>query len=67
MVVHAQFVKQNTKLLQVLTKQEEGDMATNKDQLLPEIAQSDYQVSTQSTWRNLWSSGKGKYSDMVAQ
>jgi hypothetical protein len=67
MVVHAQFVKQNTKLLQVLTKQEEGDMATNKDQLLPEIAQSDYQVSTQSTWRNLWSSGKAKYSDMVAQ
>jgi hypothetical protein len=67
MVVHAQFVKQNTKLLQVLTKQEEGDMATNKDQLLPEIAQSDYQVSTQSMWINLWSSGKAKYSDMVAQ
>jgi hypothetical protein len=67
MVVHAQFGNQNTKLLQVLTKQEEGDMAANKDQLLPEIAQSDYQVSTQSTWRNLWSSGKAKYSDMVAQ
>jgi hypothetical protein len=37
MVVHAQFVKQNTKLLQVLTKQEEGDMATSKDQLLQRL------------------------------
>ena len=37
MVVHAQFVKQNTKLLQVLTKQEEGDIATNKDQCLQRL------------------------------
>ena len=37
MVVHAQFVKQNTKLLQVLTKQEEGDVTTNKDQRLQRL------------------------------
>jgi hypothetical protein len=42
-------------------------MATSKDHLLPKIAQSDYQVLTQSMWRNLWSSGKEKYSDVVAQ
>ena len=37
MVVHAQFVKQNTKLLQVLTKQEEGDVTTSKDQRLQRL------------------------------
>ena len=61
-----QLVMQNIKLLQVLTKQQE-DVISNQQVALQGLDKAIARERYTSRVENLWSSGKAKYSDMVAQ